>query len=180
MEHPELRQITNNVRLQDATLQQLLVDYQNLVLVAQQQVADGISTFIQSQYQAEYLRRSADAPMEHPDLQLCSTRRGRRISRPCSPLSKIYSKRKAIWPRRAATSRSAPRSSIVRLAVDGRLGSTAISSRRKRATRCARVLTGVICCRLRVSRSRRSPVCHRRRTSGLQCGFPNGKVNLLH
>jgi hypothetical protein len=48
MEHPELRQITNNVRLQDATLQQLLVDYQNLVLVAQQQVADGISTFIQS------------------------------------------------------------------------------------------------------------------------------------
>jgi NodT family efflux transporter outer membrane factor (OMF) lipoprotein len=54
-------QITNNVRLQDATLQQLLVDYQNLVLVAQQQVADGISIFIQSRYQAEYLRRSADA-----------------------------------------------------------------------------------------------------------------------
>ena len=34
-------QITNNVRLQDATLQQLLVDYQNPVLVAEQQVGDG-------------------------------------------------------------------------------------------------------------------------------------------
>jgi outer membrane protein TolC len=31
-------QITNNVRLQDATLQQLLIDYQNTVLAAQQQV----------------------------------------------------------------------------------------------------------------------------------------------
>jgi NodT family efflux transporter outer membrane factor (OMF) lipoprotein len=54
-------QITNNVRLQDATLQQLLIDYQNAVLAAQQQVADGISAFLQSQSQAEYLRRSADA-----------------------------------------------------------------------------------------------------------------------
>ena len=39
MEHPELRgQITDNVRLQDATLQQLLVDYQRLVLMAQRQL----------------------------------------------------------------------------------------------------------------------------------------------
>ena len=54
-------QITNNVRLQDATLQQLLVDYQRSVLTAQQQVADGISAFIQSQSQAEHLRLSVDA-----------------------------------------------------------------------------------------------------------------------
>jgi NodT family efflux transporter outer membrane factor (OMF) lipoprotein len=54
-------QITNNVRLQDAALQQLLVDYQNAVLVAQQQVADGISAFIQSQSEVEHLRRSSDA-----------------------------------------------------------------------------------------------------------------------
>jgi outer membrane protein TolC len=55
-------QITNNVRLQDAKLQQqLLVDYQNAVLAAEQQVDDGISAFIQSRSQAEYLRRSADA-----------------------------------------------------------------------------------------------------------------------
>jgi NodT family efflux transporter outer membrane factor (OMF) lipoprotein len=56
-------QITNNVRLQDATLQQLLVDYQNAVLAAEQQVDNGISTFIQSRSQAEYLRRSADAAL---------------------------------------------------------------------------------------------------------------------
>jgi outer membrane protein TolC len=54
-------QITNNVRLQDAKLQQLLVDYQNTVLKAQQQVDDGISTFLQSRVQVGYLRRSAIA-----------------------------------------------------------------------------------------------------------------------
>jgi NodT family efflux transporter outer membrane factor (OMF) lipoprotein len=54
-------QITNNVRLQDAKLQQLLVDYQSTVLSGQQQVDDGISTFLQSRVQVRYLRRSAEA-----------------------------------------------------------------------------------------------------------------------
>ena len=54
-------QITNNVRLQDATLQQLLVDYQNVVLTAQQQVDNGIATFLLSRSQAEDLRRSVVA-----------------------------------------------------------------------------------------------------------------------
>ena len=54
-------QITNNVRLQDAKLQQLLVDYQNAVLKAQQQVDDGISLFLQSRAQAEFLRQSVVA-----------------------------------------------------------------------------------------------------------------------
>ena len=54
-------QITNNVRLQDAKLQQLLLDYQNIVLTAQQQVDNGLSTFLQSRRQVEFLRRSAQA-----------------------------------------------------------------------------------------------------------------------
>lgn len=54
-------QITNNVRLQDATLQQYLVDYQNAVLKAQQEVEDGIVIFTQSRVQAVYLRRSVKA-----------------------------------------------------------------------------------------------------------------------
>jgi NodT family efflux transporter outer membrane factor (OMF) lipoprotein len=54
-------QITNNVRLQDATLQQLLVNYQNAVLAAEQQVDNGISAFLLSRSQAEDLRRSAVA-----------------------------------------------------------------------------------------------------------------------
>ena len=54
-------QITNNVRLQDARLQQLLVDYQNTVLNAQQQVDNGLSTFLQSRQQVGFLRSSAEA-----------------------------------------------------------------------------------------------------------------------
>jgi NodT family efflux transporter outer membrane factor (OMF) lipoprotein len=54
-------QITNNVRLQDATLQQYLVDYQNTVLKAQQEVENGISSFLLSRAQADYLHRSVVA-----------------------------------------------------------------------------------------------------------------------
>jgi NodT family efflux transporter outer membrane factor (OMF) lipoprotein len=54
-------QITNNVRLQDATLQQLLINYQNLVLTAQQQVTDAIVTFQQSKIVVGDLSRSAQA-----------------------------------------------------------------------------------------------------------------------
>lgn len=51
-------QITNNVRLQDATLQQYLVDYQNRVLKAQEEVENGIATYLLSGSEASYLRRS--------------------------------------------------------------------------------------------------------------------------
>jgi NodT family efflux transporter outer membrane factor (OMF) lipoprotein len=54
-------QITNNVRLQDAKLQQLLVDYQNTVLSAQQEVDNGLANYLQSRIQAEFLRRSVQA-----------------------------------------------------------------------------------------------------------------------
>jgi NodT family efflux transporter outer membrane factor (OMF) lipoprotein len=54
-------QITNNVRLQDAKLQQLLVDYQNTVLKAQQEVDNGLAAFVQSRFQVGFLRRSAQA-----------------------------------------------------------------------------------------------------------------------
>ena len=54
-------QIRNNVRLQDAKLQQLLVDYQSSVLKAQQEVDNGISTFLLSRVQAGYRRKSVRA-----------------------------------------------------------------------------------------------------------------------
>jgi multidrug resistance efflux pump len=57
----ELAKITNNVRLQDAKLQQLLVDYQNTVLSAQQQVDNALVGFVQSQAQVVFLRSSAQA-----------------------------------------------------------------------------------------------------------------------
>jgi NodT family efflux transporter outer membrane factor (OMF) lipoprotein len=54
-------QITNNVRVQDAKFQQLLIDYQNTVLKAQQEVEDGIAAFIYSREQANFLRQSVGA-----------------------------------------------------------------------------------------------------------------------
>ena len=49
------------MRLQDAKLQQLLVDYQNTVLSAQQQVDNALVSFVQSQAQVVFLRSSAQA-----------------------------------------------------------------------------------------------------------------------
>jgi NodT family efflux transporter outer membrane factor (OMF) lipoprotein len=54
-------QITNNVRVQDARLQALLIEYQNTVLKAQQEVENGLATFVQGRRQVELLRRSVAA-----------------------------------------------------------------------------------------------------------------------
>jgi len=54
-------QITNNVRVQDAKFQEFLIDYQNTVLKAQQEVENGIATFIYSRDQAEFLQQSVGA-----------------------------------------------------------------------------------------------------------------------
>ena len=54
-------QITNTVRVQDAKLQELLVDYQNSVLTAQQQVENGLATFLESRKEVDDLRRSVTA-----------------------------------------------------------------------------------------------------------------------
>jgi NodT family efflux transporter outer membrane factor (OMF) lipoprotein len=54
-------QITNNVRVQDAKFQELLIDYQNAVLKAQKEVEDGIATFINSREQTEFLQKSVTA-----------------------------------------------------------------------------------------------------------------------
>ncbi len=54
-------QITNNVRVQDARLQALLIEYQNTVLKAQQEVENGLATFVQGRRRVELLRRSVAA-----------------------------------------------------------------------------------------------------------------------
>lgn len=54
-------QITNNVRVQDAKFQEFLIDYQNTVLKAQQEVENGIATFLHSREQAEFLQQSVGA-----------------------------------------------------------------------------------------------------------------------
>jgi NodT family efflux transporter outer membrane factor (OMF) lipoprotein len=53
--------LTNNVRLQDARFQELLITYQNTVLTAQQNVEDAIVAFVRSQERAEFLALSTEA-----------------------------------------------------------------------------------------------------------------------
>ncbi len=52
--------ILNNVRLQDAQFQQLVVAYQNTVLHADLEVENGIITFLQAQDRAKNLQESVD------------------------------------------------------------------------------------------------------------------------
>src|SRR6266403_607799 len=54
-------QITNQVRVEDAVLQTLLVNYQNTVLQAQQQVENGLTSFLQGREQIDFLRQSVAA-----------------------------------------------------------------------------------------------------------------------
>jgi NodT family efflux transporter outer membrane factor (OMF) lipoprotein len=54
-------QITNNVRMQDAKFQALLIDYQYSVLAAQQDVENGIALFIDSRKQVRSLKMSVTA-----------------------------------------------------------------------------------------------------------------------
>ncbi|MGO9454963.1 MAG: efflux transporter outer membrane subunit [Candidatus Binataceae bacterium] len=54
-------QITNNVRVQDAKFQELLVGYQNTVLQAQEEVANGITAFIYSREAVVFLKESVEA-----------------------------------------------------------------------------------------------------------------------
>jgi len=69
-------QITNNVRVQDARLQQHLVDYQNVVLKAQKEVEDGIATFINSRGQAAFLRESVAAGEQALRIAMLQYREG--------------------------------------------------------------------------------------------------------
>ncbi len=71
-------QITNNVRLQDATLQQYLVDYQNTVLKAQQDVENGIATYLQSRKATAALRFSVTAATGALGISLLEYQQGTR------------------------------------------------------------------------------------------------------
>jgi len=54
-------QITNQVRVEDASLQTLLVNYQNAVLQAQQEVENGLASFLQGREEVDFLRQSVAA-----------------------------------------------------------------------------------------------------------------------
>ncbi len=68
--------IKNNVRVQDALLQQLLDGYQNTVLLAGQEVEDAMVGFLQSQRQAEFLTQGVAAARRSVDIALVQYRDG--------------------------------------------------------------------------------------------------------
>ncbi len=68
--------ITNNVRVQDARFQQLLLTYQNTVLKAHQEVEDSLVGFLRSQESAEYLASGAEAAKRSLDLASIQYRQG--------------------------------------------------------------------------------------------------------
>jgi len=69
-------QITNNVRVQDARLQKLLITYQNAVLAAQQEVEDNLASFLKAQDQAGFLVQSVSFAKSSLDLAVLQYRQG--------------------------------------------------------------------------------------------------------
>ena len=68
--------IRNNVRVQDARFEQLLITYQNTVLKAQQEVEDAMIAFLKAQERAEFLAQSAAAARSALDLAVLQYREG--------------------------------------------------------------------------------------------------------
>ncbi len=69
-------QITNNVRVQDAKLQALLLTYQNAVLSAQQNVEDNLAAFLRAQDRAQFLAQSVTSAQTAVTLAIRQYREG--------------------------------------------------------------------------------------------------------
>ena len=68
--------IKNNVRVQDARFEQLLRQYQNTILSAQQDVANSVTSLVHSREQAAYLTDSTTAARRSVDLSFTQYRAG--------------------------------------------------------------------------------------------------------
>jgi NodT family efflux transporter outer membrane factor (OMF) lipoprotein len=68
--------ITNNVRFQDARFQELVANYQNTVLAANQEVEDALVAFLQTQQQVRSLAESSEATQRALELELLNFKEG--------------------------------------------------------------------------------------------------------
>jgi NodT family efflux transporter outer membrane factor (OMF) lipoprotein len=68
--------ILNNVRYQDALLQQLIVDYQNTVLTAAKEVENGLVTFLKSQQETALQAESVEAANKAVQIALAQYQGG--------------------------------------------------------------------------------------------------------
>jgi outer membrane protein TolC len=69
-------QLTNNVRVQDAYFQQLLLAYQRAVLSAQQDVEDNLVAFLRAQDRADFLAKSVTSSQSALRLAVLRYREG--------------------------------------------------------------------------------------------------------
>ncbi len=69
-------QITNNVRVQDARLQELLIEYQHTVLTAQREVENNLVAFLKSGDRAGLLAESTEAAQRSLNLAMVQYREG--------------------------------------------------------------------------------------------------------
>ena len=91
-------QITNNVRLQDARFQELIVTYQNTVLQAQQEVENGLISFLKAQERVGSLTRAADAAKRTVDLSLIQYREGATDYTTVLTAEQALSASRTAWP----------------------------------------------------------------------------------
>ncbi len=68
--------LRDNVRVQDARFQELVVNYQNTVLQAAQEVEDAIVAFLRTQEQAKFLSESVESAKRSVELSLIQYREG--------------------------------------------------------------------------------------------------------
>jgi NodT family efflux transporter outer membrane factor (OMF) lipoprotein len=68
--------ITNNVRVQDARFEDLLITYQNAVLKGQREVEDSLVGFLRAQDQAAFLTQSTTAARKALDIAVLQYREG--------------------------------------------------------------------------------------------------------
>ena len=68
--------LKNNVRVQDARYQQAIVNYQNTVLTAYQEVEDAMVAFIQSQQESQFLKEAATASKKSTEIANIQYREG--------------------------------------------------------------------------------------------------------
>ena len=96
--------LVNQVRVQDAVFEQAVLNYQNTVLTAQQEVEDGLSAFATSREAlAEPRGRGRGGRALHEALASSSTRRARWTTRRSSPRSSRSCRSRIPWRRRRAT-----------------------------------------------------------------------------
>jgi NodT family efflux transporter outer membrane factor (OMF) lipoprotein len=68
--------LINQVRVQDAVFQQAVLNYQNTVLTAQQEVEDGLSSFSTSRQATEFLDLATEAARRSTELSLVQYKSG--------------------------------------------------------------------------------------------------------